>query len=681
MTAPGTIDRVWWREPFRMFQTNLREIDAATLDVDRTLDYLEEFGADAWLLSVGGIISNYPTGIDSQTANPALTERAGGDLVGDATARASARGIHVLARMDFSKVDALRAERHPEWCFVGPDGAWQTYNGLTSVCPSGDYYQREMFDVIAEVLERYPIDGFFFNWWWFNEVDYSRRYRGVCQCAACVRRFAQFAPGVALPEDSSSPGYDVWVGFTQHILDDLGARMRAHIAERAPQAALVQGDSADIVFHEANNAVGRTLWHHRTADEVSAARSRRHATPVLTNSVAFIDMPYRLASEDPQHFAQHLLQAIARGANPSTYIMGSPADSPYECLEVAAEITRFHRDNIDLYRDAVPDAPVLLVRPDRATVGGEHLSDALEEYQGVHAMLLRSRVPFDVVDARFVGGLDGDGEDADLARWRVAVLPSLGELSERTIARIDSFVARGGAIVTTGSTGFEAGRAQLEGSPVERLVASFTSVEELLSFHIRLGVDPWGHPIAAVGELHLADPSETAKTLLPIVGRAPFGPPEKCYGNEPNGRWGALSADVGEGRIVVLPWTIGRSAAASGAERLRRAFAAIVDAASDAPVSLPGEASPDVEVVLSRAEAGRIAHLLNRTGDRVNRFAAVAPLHDQVLVLPWPDVQSVRSAVAGDDVPFEVVAGGIRITVPVLERFEVLVGSKAGRVG
>lgn len=682
MTSGGGAPvREWWREPFRMFQTNLREIDAATLDVDRTLDYLEDFGADAWLLSVGGIVSNYPTDLDAQTRNPALAARASGDLVGDVTTGASARGIRVLARMDFSKIDRRRAEHHPEWCFVDPEGQWQTYNGLTSVCPSGDYYQSHIFDVIAEILDRYPIDGFFFNWWSFNEIDYSRRYRGVCQCASCRRGFAEFAPGAQLPVDASSPTYDRWVAFTDHVLEDIGARMRAHIAARAPQAAFVQGDSADIVFHEANNAVGRPLWHHRTADEVSAARTRRHATPVLTNSVAFVDMPYRLASEDPQHFAQHLLQAIARGANPSTYIMGSPVDSPYECLDVAAEVTRFHRDNIELYRDAVPDADMVLVRPDRASVGGADLADALEEYRGIHAMLVQSHVPFDVVDARFLGTLDGQGDSADLAAWRAVILPGLGALAADAVARLDAFAAAGGLVVTTGSSGFDGGQAQLTGSPAERLAASFAGVEELLSFHIRLRDDEWGDPVAVVGELHLADPAPSAQTLLPVVGRAPFGPPEKCYGNESNGRWGALSAEIGAGRIVVVPWTIGRSWRETGADRLRSALVAVLDGAAGAPVSLGGTLSGDVEVVLSRAAAGRVAHLLNRSGDRTNRFAPVAGLREQTVVLPWPGVAEVRAAVGGTTLTATPVDGGIAVTIPALERFEVLVGADGGRVG
>src|SRR5690554_4069034 len=88
----GGAARHWWREPFRMFQTNLREIDAG-LDVDKTLDYIENYGANAWLISVGGILSNYPTKLPFQTANPHLAERASGDLIGDATKAATARGV------------------------------------------------------------------------------------------------------------------------------------------------------------------------------------------------------------------------------------------------------------------------------------------------------------------------------------------------------------------------------------------------------------------------------------------------------------------------------------------------------------------------------------------------------------------------------------------------------------
>ena len=63
--------------------------------------------------------------------------------------------------------------------------------------------------------------------------------------------------------------------------------------------------------------------------------------PVLVNAVTFMDMPYRMAGEEPEHFAQYFAQTLSRGGNPSTYIMGTPGQIPYPCLPVAGEITRF----------------------------------------------------------------------------------------------------------------------------------------------------------------------------------------------------------------------------------------------------------------------------------------------------------------------------------------------------
>ena len=101
---------------------------------------------------------------------------------------------------------------------------------------------------------------------------------------------------------------------------------------------------------------------------VSAFRTQRPHRPVLCHCVVFIDMPYRMASEQPEHLAQHLIQGMSRGANPSTYIMGVPGEIEYPSLDVAREIIRFHRDHADVYRGLVPAAHIGLVRPDALAI-------------------------------------------------------------------------------------------------------------------------------------------------------------------------------------------------------------------------------------------------------------------------------------------------------------------------
>src|SRR5690606_34914114 len=396
-------------------------------------------------------------------------------LVGDAVAAAHARGIRLLARMDFSKVDRRRAEEHPEWCFVGPDGEWQTYNGLTSVCPSGPYYQREAFAVVDEVLSRYDVDGFFFNWASYNERDYSGRYRGVCRCLSCARAF-----GAPLPTGPDDPAYPRWRRFAKAMIDDFCGRMRERIAARRPEAPLIMGETADIVFHEANNAVGRPLWHHRTSEHVSAARTYRPHVPVFTNAVGFVDMPYRLAGEEPEHVAQYLVQAISRGANPSTYVMGTPDDSRYECLELAGRITRHHRDHQVVYTDLRPAARALPVRPDPPAP-----AVPTAEFHGPDRALLAPHVPFDVLGEERLGSCDR------LDEYTVVVLGDLGALEPAAVAALDAFP---GAIVTTGSTGFDGDVAQLAGSPVAERLAVRDGVEAVRSMHLLPDDSPYPVP-------------------------------------------------------------------------------------------------------------------------------------------------------------------------------------------
>lgn len=616
--------RLWWQDPFRMFQTNLREIDAG-FDVDRVADYLVEFGVNTWLLSVGGILSNYPTDLDFQTRNPYLAQRPSGDLVGDAVEAAKGRGIRVMARMDFSKVDHRRAEQHPEWCFVDAAGEHQVYNGLTSVCPSGDYYQKHLLEVLTEVLDRYEIDGFFCNWMSFNEVDYSRAYRGVCQCVSCVRGY-----GDDLPVDRDSPGYASWQRFSRGVLDNLTGRIRDHIAARRPEAPLVLGDRADIVFHEANNAVGRPLWHHRTSEAVSLAKTYRPNVPVLTNSVGFVDMPYRMAGEDPNHFAQYLTQAIARGANPSTYIMGTPFDNPYECLEVASELTRFHRDHADVYRDLVPAAETLLVR-----------GASRPEFEGLYLALQQGHVPFDVLGQERL-------EEVDLGRYRVVVLPDLGEVESE---RLGEFVRSGGAVVATGRTEHAC-------LPVERRLARYESEESVRSLHLKAK-----HVLPVVGAFDVMEPRAGAETAYQVLSRAPYGPPEKTHGHVELDRYGRIGAAYERGRAVLLPWTVGRGYREVGLAAYRDLFLDEVTAAG-AP-RLVTDLPEQVELVLGRSAAGTVVHLLNRSGDQPQRFAEPVEIGEC-----WLAIDGTFRALHADRV---LASEGGRVQLPRIGRFEVIV--------
>ena len=76
---PGSFDGTWWnREPVRLIQTNLREIDAQ-MDVDVYVQSMIDCSVNLVLLNVGGIVANYPTQLEFHYRNPFME----GDLVGE----------------------------------------------------------------------------------------------------------------------------------------------------------------------------------------------------------------------------------------------------------------------------------------------------------------------------------------------------------------------------------------------------------------------------------------------------------------------------------------------------------------------------------------------------------------------------------------------------------------------
>jgi Hypothetical glycosyl hydrolase 6/Beta-galactosidase trimerisation domain len=669
----GSSADLWWRRPFRMFQTNLREIDAG-LDVEAVLAYLEDFGANAWLLSVGGIISGYPTDLGFQNRNPALAQRASGDLVGDAIAAAHARGIKVLARMDFSKVDRRVAEEHPDWCFVDPTGLQQVYNGLVSVCPSGPYYQDKVFEILTEVLDRYDVDGFFFNWLTYGERDYEKRYRGVCHCASCTEAFAQFVPGEILPDGPESPAYPQWKRFTTTMLDDWTARAREFIADRRPEAPLIMGDTSDITFHEANNAVNRPLWHHRCGEQVSVAKTYRPGTPVLVNAAAFVDMPYRLAGEEPHAYQQYLVQAIARGANPSIYIMGAPDVVRYRCLEAGREIIRFHRDHQASYANYRPAARTVLVRPyeHKATVAAEH---SRTEFEGLWAGLLERHVPFDVVAEERIAEL---GEDR-LSRYRLVVLPDLGPLASTAATALDEFVSHGGRVLATGSSGLDGGSPQLESFGVIRRSAVKDTRELTWSVHLVPDPEPDGtpgYPVPLLGAYHLLVPASGAETGMTMLSRAPYGPPEKCYGHYRLDQPGWISHRFGAGACTVMPWTVGRGYRSIGLSAYRDLFIEqalrLLDKDLDVETDLPEQ----VEVIVGQTEAGYLVHLRNVSGAGVQKFGPPLPIEPARLTVRAPGQRPARARalVAGQDLPVEHTSERqVSVQLPSIGLFEAVV--------
>ena len=110
---------------------------------------------------MGGIVAHYPTRVPFHYASAYLPP--GRDLFGDVLREAHARGIRVVGRFDLSKTQKPVFDAHPEWFFRAANGEPVIYNGLYSTCINGGYYREHAMKILTEALERYDVDGLFFN--------------------------------------------------------------------------------------------------------------------------------------------------------------------------------------------------------------------------------------------------------------------------------------------------------------------------------------------------------------------------------------------------------------------------------------------------------------------------------------------------------------------------------------
>lgn len=662
----------WWRKPFGMLQTNLREIDA-DMCVDEVADYIAKHGATAWLIGIGGIQAQYPTELPFHAKNHLVAQRKSGDLIQDALHAAHARNMRLLARMDFSKVSAKTAAEHPEWCFKSPTGKLQTHtDDLVSVCPSAGYYQERIFDILEEVVRRYPVDGFFINWTSMNEEDYYKRYHGVCHCESCQRRWKKFSDGLELPSGPKDTNYAEWLKFSREVIDELTGRVRAFISEKLPSACLILGKSADIMFHEANNAIGRDLWHHATSETVSSWISYRPDVPVLVNSTTFMDMPYRMASEEPAHFAQYLLQAISRGGYPSTYMMGFPGRIPYLCMDIGGEITRFYKKWQAVYDGLRPSAKTSLVRPDRAQMGLEKYEHALSEFRGLYSAMQELHVPFDVIAQE---NLASTAENGGLKRYQVMILPNLGQLDAKDGKGLDEWVLAGGHLIATASSAVKYdGFIQLKSLPTQRQLTVDTKRDILWSsYYAPLQQNSHAHvytgPIVPLyGASHLFEWKSGSEGGYKMLAHAPFAPPEKAYGNIQVEQRGYGTGCFGRGTGIVIPFTVGRGYRELGLGVYRDFFAKVLVKEGDAKENISCNIAEQVEMTVNTNGSKTIVHLINMSGARKQNFGSHLPISGGTIEVSG---NGVTACALRCDKALEVKDGQIKL--PTIDLFEVVV--------
>lgn len=637
--SPPPDARWWLREPIRFLQTNLSETDS-TVDPARLVAAVADAGANTFLVNMGGIVAQYPTRVPFHYASTFLPP--GRDLFGDVLREAHARRIRVIGRFDLSKTQKPVFDAHPEWFFRRSNGEPAVYNGLYSTCINGDYYRGHALTILGEALDRYAVDGLFFNMFGNPSADYSGVPMGPCRCDACQARFrARFGREVPAAADADY----------RTFLADSAREVAATIAElmrrKRPHAAFLTyiTDHTDGIMSESNTAVGRPLplWPYSASDNVSRALGTEPGKIAINLSMSFVDYPWRYAHVSPHEMQLRLYQNMAHGGPPAVAVVGTMEQRDRTGLSAARPVFQWHARHEDLYVGQRNAGRVLLL------TAGETAS-----YRGFFRVLAEQHIPF--------------GASANL-RWLEdpARRPDLVIAAGRPPDGLEPYVRGGGRLLVAGTTppAFPAGFAAAGRGTTQGYwrIHDHTQLPSLRDTDL-LFID---------GEYVELAPLE--RPLLTLIPTAMFGPPEKVWSDKQETTVpGLVFAEHGEGRIAYIPWDVGGLYYRHGGPAHAGLIADIIDRLLPHGRQLKTNAHPLVELtVMDQPSRGRtLVHLVNGTGHQDTAYFAPVELRDIRIELAR-DARRARAVTLDRDLPVTVSGTYRTFTLPVLRAYEVII--------
>lgn len=633
-SIPCAAQQGWWmREPIRWVQTNLRETDAA-LDPQNFVSQVAEFDANVLLMAMGGISAFYPSAVQYHYVSPYIPK--GHDTFGEVLRLAHARGIRVVGRFDLSKAHKDVFDAHPEWFFRKGNGEPAPYNGLYQACINGGWYREKAVEILTEALERYDVDGLFFNMFSNPSHDYSGNPLGICQCGNCKRLFrARF--GRELP---AKPDAD-YRAFLADSTRTMSETIRALIKSKRPNAMLV-GTSAQItdgVFSESNTAVGRELplWPYASSYNVNRARNSFLEKMAINQCMSFIDFPWRFATVPQNEIRIRLWQDVAHGGAAAFNVHGTLQQEDRTAVEAARPIYRWLKEHQEYFVGERSAARVVLL----GRVGARTSDSAL---RGMFRLLSEEHIPFGLAD-----NLDWlNQRDVDL-------VVAAGEVP----AGLEQWVRNGGRLLVASPAAvpFEMAR------PVKRWkdIQAYFRIRDHTLFPSLKSTDVtfmYGDYLEVEG-----------KSPVTFIPPSMFGPPELVHVDwKDTDAPGLILRDFGKGRIAWLPWDLGALYYQHSSEAHERLFRDLADHLLPRGRQLKTNAHPLVEFALMRQQNRRLLHMVNLSGHSQTGYFDPVPMRDIRIQLSEP-VHTARSVTTGKALP---VSPPGEFVVPELKQYELI---------
>jgi hypothetical protein len=631
------------REPIRWFQTNLRDVDTS-LDAKHLAQQLADFKVNVVLFGMGGIVAHYPTALEFHQRSPYLP--AGRDTFGEMITESHARRIRVVGRFDFSKTPKYVFDAHPEWFFRKADGSPVIYNGLYSTCINGGYYRDYAMRILTEALDRYAVDGLFFNMFGNQSTDYSGRFVGHCHCDSCRKKYRELY-NKDLPKEPDEQYRQFMFLASREVAANIGKLIR----EKRPGAGYFNyiQESTDGIMSESNTAIRRPLplWPYTSSDNVNRARNSQPGKMSVNLCMQFVDFPWRFSMVPPGEIALRLWQNVAHGGALAFAINGTIDGIQDRTAMVAAKpVFEWVAANEQYYSKQESLARVLLLRGPQRT-GRAYSTDA---YRGVFRFLTEQHIPFAV------------SENLDWMGKRSFDLVIATDWAPKELA---AYVSAGGRLFVASPETPEmyAGRERKTWTELE----TYMRVRDKQRFPSLNEVDLL---MLSGGWTEMQGVKSAPLTFVPP---SMYGPPEKIHVDmKDTDRPGYYEEAQGSGKVVWIPWDVAAMYYRLSLDSHRFLMKDIVDGLLAGRRQLRTNAHPLVEMSLMKQGSRTLLHVVNLSGHSQTAYFPPVPIDDISVDVEgaFRNASAARAGVSVHPVP---EGRYTRISLPLLNDYELIV--------
>ena len=660
----------WWTNyPWRMIQTNMRQIDMEDIDAQIYANELKKMNASVVLINVGGIMASYESKVEDHT----ISEYLHGDSLKKCMDACHDAGIKVLARMDFSKVRRPVYEKHPDWAYRTREGKIVDYNGDVHACICGGFQQEKAFEIIREVCTTLPIDGLFINMGGFRTTDYSYNYYGICHCDNCKRKFFEMF-GLELPdaEDMNDPVFRKHKVFQRRVMSAYKKRLVETIRAINPEIGI---DGVDFTRMETNTEYKRALpfWQYSAASNTRGLHGIDGGMVSSNTSVDFIGFFYRHVAVNPEEQQLRLWQDVANFGGVDYYLIGRLDNHEDKSgFEGVKRVFTYKMEHEDEYRGVRSISDILVIRG--------ALWDNVPEERGWIRALTEAHMLFDEAL------LTSLKEDSDLSGYKVIILPGTASIPTWFARKLDLFAADGGCVISSANSGvydedynireqypFECMGIEKVNYVRNDMVSAMLHVEEE---DLKVFDSYADDRVLYFGdEFFFADYKPSSRGYLKLIPPHPFGPPERCYYTQITGIPGVQVNSYGKGKGVLIPWTCGLLYNRDGYANTFRFMRDLIKNIAGIESVEESPFTPMIAITVGMAQDGsrELVQVVNNSGHFGTSFFTPIPVYNIALKVPCrKQPATVVSQTTGNAVPYTWKDGKLSVQIDCPDYFEGL---------